>query len=131
MIIGFDTGFFIKLLKGDETTINVWQDLSQTDKLAVVSALSLFELQRLALKGVIKKEYVNDILECINSVCKIIWLNNLKILTHASNISHGTAIPAIDSLILASFLFSNVEIIYTTDAHFQNYKNKNITIVIV
>jgi len=129
VIVGFDTGFFVKLFKGNEIAVKVWKEIEDKNKLAVVSSLTLFELHKLSLKGKIKKNFINDILNGIPLVCEISWLDNTKILSLGANISHGTGIPAVDSLIIAGFVLKNVEKIYTTDSHFERYQKKGIQII--
>ena len=129
MVVGFDTGFFIKLLKGSDIAVKVWKEVRDKNTLAVVSSLTLFELHRLSLKGKINKDFIDDILNGIPLVCKIIWLDNINVFSFGANISHGTGIPAIDSLILAGLVLENVEIIYTTDSHFESYQKKGLKIL--
>jgi predicted nucleic acid-binding protein len=52
VMVGFDTGYFVRLLEGNETAVKVWQDLTEGNIDAVVSPLTFFELKRLALKKV-------------------------------------------------------------------------------
>ena len=125
MIIGFDTGFFVELLRGNLEVLKVWKELIEQETEAIVSCLSLFELERLGLKGAIEKADV--LVESISQVCKIMWLtpNNLSM---AAKLSHGLGIPSIDSLILSGLLSGDAKIIYTTDSHIERYKKKGMTI---
>lgn len=127
-MIGLDTGFFIELLKGNLKAVEVWQDIINGDD-CVTSCLTLFELKRLSLKGRLNPDDSDALIEAIMAISKVIWLDNLKIHESAASLSHGTGIPAIDSLILASFLISDVKTVYTTDSHFESYKKKEVEIV--
>ena len=129
MIVGFDTGYFVRLLEGNETAIKVWQDLTEGNIDAVVSPLTFFELKRLGLKGEIDNNSLETLFEAIEGICHIVWLNNTDIFTSSANISYGTGIPAVDSLILVSCLAMNAKKIYTTDSHFSAYKKKSVTII--
>ena len=51
MKIGFDTGFFVLLSKGNERAIKLLSSLEKPDRTGVISALTIFELKRLFLKG--------------------------------------------------------------------------------
>ena len=131
MIAGFDTGYFIRLLEGNKTAVSVWKDLTDGNIDSVVNPLTLFELNRLALKGSVSIKSFNILSEAIEGMCHIAWSDNIDVLTVGAGISHGTGIPTVDSIIIASFLRSNVEKIYTTDSHFKAYKNKSISIIIL
>ena len=125
---GLDTGFFVALLRKGSKAVEVWEGIIDGDESAV-SCLTLYELQRLSLKGVIESNAVNTILEAIRAICKVVWLDKTEILTAAATISQSYGIHAIDSLILASLSTLNVKTIYTTDSHIEKYKKKGIHII--
>ncbi len=129
MIVGFDTGYFLRLLEGNETAVRVWEDLTEGHIEAVVSSLTFFELKRLGLKGQIDNQSLEVLFEAITGICHIHWLNDLEMFTFSAALSYGNGIPAIDSLILAGFLSMEAEKIYTTDSHFEAYKKKTISII--
>jgi predicted nucleic acid-binding protein len=129
-MIGLDTGFFVKLSKNNSKSLKIWQGIVDGDD-SVVSCMTLFELKRLSLKGSLDADDLDHLIEAIMSICKVIWLDNLEISNLAANISHGTGIPAIDSLIIAGFILSNVKIIYTTDSHLKLYQSKKMQILIL
>jgi hypothetical protein len=52
-MIGLDTGFFVEFLRANPHTVSVWESLTENDEEAVVSCLTLFELERLGLKKAI------------------------------------------------------------------------------
>jgi len=125
---GLDTGFFVALLRKGSKAVEVWEGIIDGDESAV-SCLTLYELQRLSLTGVIESNAVNTILEAIRAICKVVWLDKTEILTAAATISQSYGIHAIDSLILASLSTLNVKTIYTTDSHIEKYKKKGIHII--
>ena len=94
-----------------------------------MSCLTLFELERLSLRGRIKLNITKTLLEIIQGTCKIIWLDSKNILSLGAKLSHSLGIPTVDSLILAGFIISDVNIIYTTDSDFEAYKRKEVKIV--
>ena len=126
-MIGLDTGFFVEFLRAHPLTVSVWKSLIENDEEAVVSCLTLFELERLGLKKAIGD--TGTLLEAIPAVCTVLWLQELDILSRAAALSHGLGIPAVDSLILAGFLASTAQTIYTTDRHMEAYNKKGITIL--
>lgn len=125
MIIGFDTGYFIELLKGNKDAINIWKSLEEEND-GIVSCLTFFELERLGLKGAIKD--IETLIESIKVVCRVIWFD-FEILSSGAKLSHGIGIPSIDALILSSLLNNNVNVIYTTDKHLSKYSRKGINVI--
>tara|TARA_Y100000031_G_C8209819_1_gene380363 strand:- start:837 stop:1115 length:279 start_codon:yes stop_codon:yes gene_type:complete len=88
-MIGLDTGFFIKLLEGDEKAISIWNLLIDDREEGVISCISLFELERLSLKGKIDKKGVDILIEAIASICLIAWLDNTQIMSAGARLSHS------------------------------------------
>jgi predicted nucleic acid-binding protein len=129
-LIGCDTGFFVELLRGSDRAVTVWKNLiSGTEDRAFVSSLTLFELERLALKGKVKKENCDVLIQAIEGICAIGWISSRDILSTGARLSHGLGMPSIDALILSWFVTSDVTVIYTTDSHFEMYQKKGITII--
>jgi len=128
-MIGFDTGFFVELLKNRALPIQVWRRLIEGESEAVCSVLTLFELDRLALKGQIERKAVDLLLEAIPSACRLIWIHGLCILHRGARLSHGLGMPAMDSLILASLIEEGASLIYTTDADFEKLHKEGVRIV--
>jgi len=127
-MIGLDTGFFIKFLENNAEAVRVWKKIVDCEE-AVVSCLTMFELKRLSLKGLIDKDSINVIMDAVTSICKISWLAEKNLLLQGANISHGLGIPAVDALILAGFIDEGVNNVYTTDSHFESYKKKGVSII--
>jgi predicted nucleic acid-binding protein len=129
-MIGLDTGFFVELVRNNSMAVRIWEGIVEGDESAV-SCLTLYELKRLSLKGVIESNAVNTILEAIRAICKVVWLDRAEILTGAASISQSHGIHAIDSLILASLATLNVKTIYTTDSHIEKYKKKGVSVILL
>jgi len=129
-MIGLDTGFFVELVRNNSMAVTIWEGIVEGDESAV-SCLTLYELKRLSLKSVIESNAVNTILEAIRAICKVVWLDKTEILTGAAAISQSHSIHAIDSLILASLATLNVKTIYTSDAHFEKYKKKGVSVILL
>ena len=129
-MIGLDTGFFVELLRKNLKAVEVWEGIIEGDESAV-SCLTLYELKRLSLKGVIEPDAVNTLLEAIGAICKVVWLDKTEILTEAAAISQSHGIHAIDSLIVAGLAFSKVKTIYTTDSHIEKYKKKGVSVILL
>lgn len=125
---GLDTGFFVKLLKGDHEVKDIFESIDDDVDLCV-SCLTIFELKRLSLKGVIEHTAVIQLINNIMSLAHICWLDNREIHETAASLSHGLGIPAVDSLILAGFILNNSENIYTTDSHMKRYMKKGVKVI--
>ena len=110
--------------------VRIWEGIVEGDESAV-SCLTLYELKRLSLKGVIESNAVDTILEAIRAICKVVWLDKAEILIGAAAISQSHSIHAIDSLILASLATLNVKTIYTTDSHIEKYKKKGVSVILL
>jgi predicted nucleic acid-binding protein len=124
---GLDTGFFVEFLRGNPEAVSVWKTLIDGDEEGVVSCLTLFELDRLGLQKLI--EGAATLLEAIPAVCKVFWIREPETLSKAAALSHGLGIPAVDSLILAGFLASETQTVFTTDRHLEAYKKKGVNII--
>jgi predicted nucleic acid-binding protein len=127
-MIGLDTGFFLKLLRGDRQATEIFEYINDDTDLCV-SCLTFFELKRLSLRGVLEQDAVNKLIDNIISLCRISWLDNVEIHNIAASLSHGLGIPAIDSLILAGFVLNGSETTYTTDSHMERYVKKGVQVV--
>jgi predicted nucleic acid-binding protein len=91
----------------------------------VPSCLSLFQIERLGLKGILRDW--EAILHAIHSVTAVVWLDR-AILSQAARLSRGLGIPALDSMILASLVSHNVNEIYTTDSDLLAYQSKDVVV---
>jgi predicted nucleic acid-binding protein len=124
-MIGLDTGFFLELVNGNNEATRLWESCLDDQVDFAVSALTLFEVERLGLKGKLKN--VEAVLNAINDVTSVVWLDQ-EILSKAARLSHGLGIPAVDSLILASLVSVDCSEIYTTDFHLEAYHNNKVTV---
>ncbi len=128
-MIGLDTGYFVALLQGDDSAVETWKQLVDGTEEAVVSCLTLFELERLSLRGAIEKTDV--LLEAIHAVCVVGWLNEADIVSRAARLSHGIGTPSVDSLILATFETQAATTISTTDSHLTRFKKEGVEVVVL
>ena len=87
-MIGLDTGFFLRFLENDPTAVQAWRDIVGGEE-AVVSSLTLFELKRLSLKGMVDAPAFEVMNDAIAAVCKIQWIDNTDVLMAGAGISHG------------------------------------------
>lgn len=131
MTAGFDTGYFVRLFERNETAVSVWQDLTDGKIDAIVNPLTLFELKKLSLKGHLKMDHMDILLEAVEGMCRVAWINRSEMVYSGAAISHGTGIPTVDAIIIAGFVQEGVDVIYTTDSHFKTYMNKSIEVIVL
>jgi predicted nucleic acid-binding protein len=124
-MIGLDTGFFIELMNGNEEAVDLWKSCLDDEVELVVSSLSLFEIERLGLKGKLKDW--EAILDAIDSVTLVVWPER-DMLSLAARFSHGLGIPAVDSLILACLVSNQCTEIHTTDSHLETYQSDTLKV---
>jgi len=129
-VVGLDTGFFIKLLRGEKVPKDVWLSVVEKQEKAVVCVLTLFELERLKLKGLISVETFKALREAILLNCLIVNIDSF-LASEAARLSYGLKLPAIDSLILTSFKMKGCKKVFTTDSSWKNLKSKLIKIEII
>jgi predicted nucleic acid-binding protein len=128
-MIGFDTGFFVELLKENQGAVAIWRKIVDGEEQSVICPITFFELKKLGLKGQIEKHAVDILLENLPLVCSVTWLDREGIFTQAAQLSHGMGIPMADALILAVFKEAECETIYTTDAHLEAYRKSGVTVM--
>jgi predicted nucleic acid-binding protein len=124
-MIGLDTGFFLELINGNEEAVSLWRSAVNDDVELVVSCLTLFEIERLGLKGMLRDW--ETVLEAIHGVTLVVWLDR-DVLSHSNRLSYGTGIPSMDTLILASLLSRDVGEIYTTDSDLESNASKGLSV---
>ena len=129
MKIGIDTGFWVEFLRGNEQAKSLWNSFLTDQNEAVCSAITLFEIEKLGLRGVFDKILINRIIERLMIVCNVVWIDNRALISSAANLSHGLGIPAADAMILACFLKFECLEIYTTDKHLEAYQKKGVKII--
>ena len=121
---GFDTGFFRRLHDGDDQARAAWADVRSGAANGVVSCITLFELARLGLRGVIPHTVVEALVGAIPTVCAVVWLDaevGADRLDRAARRAHGVGLALADAIILTSLLDADVETVYTTDSDFERY----------
>jgi predicted nucleic acid-binding protein len=124
-MIGLDTGFFLELLKGNRVAVEVWKTGINNDADLAVSCLSLFEIERLGLKGQLRNSEV--VIESVMGMCDVVWLSS-EALSHGARLSHGLGVPALDALILASLLSLDCTEILTTDSDLEAYQSNKVRV---
>ena len=120
-ILGFDTGFFRRLHEGSPRAVQAWRDVQEGRFAGVVSCITFFELQRLGLRGVIPKPYIERLVQNLPVICHTTWLDSPEPLSRGARLAHGLGMSMADSLILSALLDAGASTIYTTDSDFDRY----------
>lgn len=122
-MIGLDTGFFIRLLKESAGAAAVWAEVTagpQED--ALVSCITLFELQRSGLRGLTEPSKTDQFLDALPHICRILWLSDAEQMRRATRVAHGNGLAMADALILTSLMDAGAEVVYTTDSDLEAYR---------
>lgn len=127
--IGFDTGFFVLLANGRKEALDLWREVSKGERDAVVSAVTLYEIDRLGLRGELEEIFVDTALESIPEVCRLVWIDELTLIRSAARLAQGHALSQADALILASLLEQGCTEIYTTDRDLVRYRRKGTNVI--
>jgi predicted nucleic acid-binding protein len=118
---GLDTGFFFLLFDGAERARDVWSEITAGTAPGVVSTLSVYELQRNALKGVLVREDVDAFLEELPHLCTMHESLSTAAGRRAARLGWGNGLAMADALLLQAFLDEEVTHILTTDRDFTAY----------
>lgn len=121
MTVGLDTGFFVRLLQADATATEVWGRVARREAMAAISCISLFELDRLGLKGAVERKAADALVEELPHLCRVLWLDGPALLHDAARVAHGNGLSMADSIILTSLMAAKAEEIYTTDSDLSAY----------
>lgn len=119
-MIGVDTGFFFALREGLPIALRAFE---QDDIL--MSVLTRFELKRWALRRGLPWDKLAGWLT--RSIATVGLTDEAA--EEAAALSHGTGIPAMDALILASLLAAGCRTIYTRDDHLLRVTRKDIEVI--
>ena len=128
--IGLDTGFFVRLLAGSQEAMEVYNRIVESEAIGVVSVIVVFELRRLALRGLIDRQ-AYEVLERSWPVLFQVEPVDRELALEAASISHGTGIPAADALIYTTCKRSGCDSFYTVDPHFKAVSRKRPKIVLL
>lgn len=122
-MIGLDTGFFVRLLGGHSGAVEVWTLVAEGAP-AAVSCVSLYELERLALRGVLDRSATDVLHAELPVLCTLVWLDGAEgadRLRRAARLAHGNGLAMADALILTSLLDAGARTVYTTDTDMARY----------
>jgi predicted nucleic acid-binding protein len=114
-MIGLDTGFFVRLLELNEHAVALWNGIANGEAEAVCIGLTLFELERLALRGAIDRTETDVLLDALEDIVHVAWIGSTELARSAARVSHGTGLPSVDALIFSLLVHHGATTIVTTD----------------
>lgn len=123
MTLGFDTGPVHRFVHGDVAVKKIWDRISAGNVIGVISCITLYELQKLGLKGSLPKRSVDRLTLEIPKLFRVVWLKDLTLLRRAAHVSHGNDLSMADAIILVSLMDAGAETIYTTDSDLQRFRS--------
>ena len=118
---GLDTGFFFRLLSGAPRAVSVWHAVVSGEDEAVVSCVTIYELEKAALRGALQRGVVDVLMDELPLLCRLVWLDNASRLRRSARLAHGNGLSMADASILTCLLDAGAETIYTTDSDFERY----------
>lgn len=123
---GFDTGFFVLMAGQDPEALALWDEAAAGKREVMVSALSLFELHRLGLKGTVPLKFAEAALDHVPLVCRVVWIDEIESIRAAGQLSHGLDLTLTDALILATLVAHDCREIFTTDQDLAGYLRQGL-----
>ena len=127
-MVGLDTGFFVGMIRGDGTIVQLWKQYNSGDSPPVVSVLTLGELLYLSHRTGVPDEGM-ALIDSIEAAARVIPVDR-RITDKAAALKTSRSIPYTDALILATFMLNDCKTIHTTDRNsFSQIKSKGIEFV--
>ncbi len=125
---GLDTGFFVKLFRNNPLAEKIYEEILGGELVGVVCVITLFELKKLALKGVLDRE-AYELLERSWKILFQVEPVTAELALEAAALSHGTGLPAADALIYTTCRRAGCTEFYTTDSDFEAVSDKRMRII--
>ena len=124
-VLGFDTGFFQRLYARDAQATAAWDDVRAGHAVGAISCVTLFEIERLGLRGgVLPRDVADGLVRSLPVTCRVVWLgadDGADRLHRAVRLAHGNGLAMADAIILTSLLDAGATTVYTTDSDFDRY----------
>ena len=123
-VLGFDTGFFVRLLQADARAVSAWADVRANRAVGAASCVTLFEFDRLGLRGQVERGSAEALVAAIPLTCRVVWLgpdDGAARIRRAVRLGQGNGLAMADAIILASLLDAGATTVYTVDSDFERY----------
>jgi predicted nucleic acid-binding protein len=129
MLIGGDTGFIISIAEGESSALTRWAEVVEGQVDLVISVITINELLvHFYKRG--KAESAEELLALMRALGNIrLWPVTGEIAERSAGYRYGLGILTIDSLILATFVGAECDLVLSSDEHFHKAaKQKIITL---
>ena len=127
-MIGFDTGFFVKLAKKNNQSLQLWEEIGSGQEEGAISVITLYELRKLSLKKVLQTDYAK-MKQALETIMTVVHLTP-EIADKSAFISHSAGIHMADAIILSSLLEVGCKKIYTDNiVHLGRYERQGVEII--
>ncbi len=124
-MIGLDTGFFIHLRSGNPHAVSVWKRVEEGES-ACISSITAYELLRMGYSESTGK--MSFLVERLVKAIRVASVGE-EAARMAARIVHGTKMPSLSAIILASLIQSGAKEIYTSDGYMALYAGKDVNVV--
>lgn len=123
-VLGFDTGFFVRLLQADARAVEAWVNVRAGRATGAASCITLFELDRLGLRGQVERDPAEALVAALPITCRVVWLgpeDGADRIHRAVRLGQGNGLAMADAIILTSLLDAGATTVYTSDPDFERY----------
>lgn len=126
MVIGADTGFFVKRSERDTRALEIWDDVLSDQDFLVISVLTIAEfyahqIQRAKLKAA--EKLISEMQLAPNiSIIPV----SLEIAAASARYRRGMNLPTVDAIIFATFLSMGCDALLTADSIFNQESVRNL-----
>lgn len=123
MRFGFDTGYFVKYVTGelDQKHRRALQAVAEGGATGFTSAIVIYELKKLGLRGVLSKEDADWLARTVGDACEVDRHLPDDFLDEVARLSHGNGLSMADSMVLMTALRHDAGRIYTSDSDLMAY----------
>jgi predicted nucleic acid-binding protein len=128
MRFGFDTGYFVKYVTGELDQKHrralqavALQAVAEGGSTGLSSAIVIYELKKLGLRGVLSKEDADWLARTVGDACEVDRHLPDDVLDEAARLSHGNGLSMADSMVLMTALRHDAGRIYTSDSDLMAY----------
>lgn len=126
MVIGADTGFFVERSKRNARALQAWENIFSGEDFLVVSVLTIAEFYaheiQVAQLGAAEK-LVSEMLLVPNIAIVPV---SLEIAAASARYRRGMNLPTVDSMIFATFMALECDVLFTSDKVFDQESVRNL-----
>ena len=130
MVAGFDTSFFVKLVRGNERCKHALAQIAEGKAQGVTSSLVVYELERLFIKGKIRRDLYEGLTEAMETLIQVVPLDSF-LARLSARVACGTGLHTSDAIIYTTCKEAGCDVFYTGDRHFEAVSAKTPKVVFI